>query len=58
MSIYGSGCRMLRMTTVGQMFYRAPRLIVRQERVTGAIVLGLGFRLLFSGGAGASAVRS
>ncbi|MBV7517336.1 LysE family translocator [Ensifer sp. ENS12] len=44
--------------TVGQMLYRAPRLLVWQERFTGAVMLGLGFRLLFSGSGGAPAVRT
>lgn len=42
--------------TVGQMLSGAPRLTVWQERFTGAVMLGLGFRLLFSG-AGGAAVR-
>lgn len=44
--------------TVGQALYRFPRLLVWQQRFTGAVMLALGIRLLFTGNAGAPAVRT
>ncbi len=44
--------------TVGQALYRFPRLLVWQQRFTGAVMLGLGFRLLFAGNASAPAVKT
>jgi threonine/homoserine/homoserine lactone efflux protein len=43
---------------VGQALYRFPRLLVWQQRFTGAVMLGLGFRLLFAGNASAPAVKT
>ncbi|MFK0273285.1 LysE family translocator [Ensifer sp. NPDC090286] len=44
--------------TVGQALYRFPRLLVWQQRFTGAVMLALGIRLLLTGNASAPAVRA
>ena len=44
--------------TAGQLLYRWPRALVWQQRFTGSVMVALGLRLLLSGNAGTSAVRT
>jgi threonine/homoserine/homoserine lactone efflux protein len=44
--------------TVGQLLYKWPRLLVWQQRFTGAVMVGLGLRLLLTSHGGTSAVKA
>lgn len=44
--------------SIGQFLHRWPRLLVWQQRFTGLVLIGLGARLLMSGGTGSSATRA